>query len=283
MGIKDFCQRHSGGILTGCAIIGSIATGYFGYRGGLKARRLLEERYDAENDPMEPRPENLMAYYGPKEVIKTTWKAWGPAVGSCIFTIVSIASLRCIDVKAIRDISAVANVAQLTTDTFRKNVAEKFGEEKAREIEAQTTAEVVQKVNPRPALPSMPTPSCANENTYVLANNPNIIFTMTPEDLQREINDLNAQIVAGVGPDIEEAKAGSYLPYNAFLERIGAQLISDGWDRGWPCIEYAKGPFIIEQGTPEAGCFENGASYTIFNFHNGPFYLDDPHVWKYFC
>lgn len=282
MGIKDFFAKHSGSILTGCAIVGSIATAYFGYRGGLKARELMEERWRSENDPMEPPPSDIFRYYTPKEVISTTWKAWGPTVGACIVTIASIAGLRCVDTKIISNISAVANVAQITNDTLRKNIAEKVGEEQAREIERKTNTEVVQKISESRKPTRVIEKYGTDGQVFVLANDPNIIFRMDPNQLQSEINDLNAQLVAGHGEDIEESKCGSYLPYNVFLHRIGAEMISDGWDKGWPCIEYSKSPFIIEPYF-EAGNFDNGASYSILNFMHGPYYCDDPLVWKYAC
>ncbi len=130
--LKKVAKKESPTILTGLSIVGVISTGYFAYKAGLKADKILEEYRKDINDC---HPDDKEAK---KAVMSETAKKLAPVLAppiimggttiACIFGSYSVSSRR------IAALSAAYCLSESTVKNLNGKMEEMLGEKKTRAI-----------------------------------------------------------------------------------------------------------------------------------------------------
>jgi uncharacterized protein DUF6353 len=119
--LSKFTVDNSPAILTAIGVAGTLTTAYLTGRASFKVAPILE-RESSEN-PLEP-----------KEVFYLTWKAYLPAAGSAVATIVCIILAQRIGMRRTAALAAAYAISEKAWDEYKDKVIEKIGENKEREV-----------------------------------------------------------------------------------------------------------------------------------------------------
>ncbi len=126
-GIPRFCKRNSNWILSALAMIGVTGLTWAAIKGTIKAVKLCEEKGVKDG----------------KEVIKTTWKLYIPALGFFILTTLSIVGNAHINGKRLATLTGLYAASQADIQAIKKKAKEMLGEKKASEVQAEADKEKV--------------------------------------------------------------------------------------------------------------------------------------------
>ncbi len=126
-GIPRFCKRNSNWILSALAMIGVTVLTWAAIKGTIKAVKLCEEKGVKDG----------------KEVIKTTWKLYIPALGFFILTTLSIVGNAHINGKRLATLTGLYAASQADIQAIKKKAKEMLGEKKASEVQAEADKEKV--------------------------------------------------------------------------------------------------------------------------------------------
>ena len=121
---KRFVKNHTPEILTGIGTAGMIFTTVLAVKATPKALKLLEEK------KKELHKEKLNAV----EVVKTTWKCYLPAAGTCLASAACIIGSNSVHMKRHAALAAAYKLSETALTEYRDKVIETVGEKKEKEV-----------------------------------------------------------------------------------------------------------------------------------------------------
>lgn len=229
--VGDFGKKNNSAILAGLGVVGLIATGYFAYKAGAKADRILEEK---RKDMALVDPKDKEAK---KAVSTETAKALAPILAPPI--VMGIASTACIigshkaSQRKIAALSAAYSIAETSIKELNGKMRETLGEQKTRQIKDAITKD---KLNANPPV----------ENNIILPENGDIMckdsysgrfFRSNAQKIGLAINKMSGRIATEM-----------YVSLNDFYDAINSSdlpPIPMGEDLGWNIDDLYNGALPI--------------------------------------
>ena len=131
-GAPKFLRHNSNWLLATLALLGVTGLTWSTIRGTIKAVKLCEEKQ----------------IQGKKEILKTTWRLYIPAVGFFILTTISIACNARINARRLATMTGLVAMSQADLKQLRDKVAETVGPKKEKAIEAEVEKDKVRALPP---------------------------------------------------------------------------------------------------------------------------------------
>lgn len=223
-------QKRSPEILTGIGIAGMIAAMVITARATIKAQLLLNEKeIELKVDKLEPR-----------DIVKTTWKCYIPAVATGCVSIACI--IGGLSVNSRRNAALAAAYTTVSTNflDYKNKVTDVIGKEKEKDIRDKVTKDRVDKQIES----SAPIIFTGEGDTLCFDAYTGRLFTSSRESLRRGENDLNRMILKDGSATLndfyyliglDELKHGDMFGWDTrheFALEFGSQLTKDGR----PCL-----------------------------------------------
>lgn len=206
---KQAINQHAPEILTGIGIAGMVTTTVLAVKATPKAAQILEER--KEDLQVEKLPV--------KEVVKSTWKLYIPAVVTGAASIACVVGSNVISGKRTALFATAYKVAEATHKQYREKVIETIGEKKEKQIQDSIAQD---NVNKNPVTDGSVIITGKGE-TLCYDTYSGRYFKSDMNAIERAINELNYQMTHNE----------PYISLNEFYSMIGLQDTQLGDDLGW--------------------------------------------------
>jgi hypothetical protein len=211
-------------ILTGIAVAGTITTAYLAAQGAFKSACVMMEK-DAEKNAGKKPEESLPLTRS--ETIQLTWMNYLPAVGSAALTVGCIVCANRISTKRIAAMAAAYSLSESKIKEYKDKVAEKFGIEKAEDVEDEIIHDKIQH---------------GPSQTIILGEGEQLCFDAysgryfrnTYNAIQQAANQINQLVIKE-----------NYQTLDDFWDLIGLEATAYGVENGWNVDQLLE----IEMGT----------------------------------
>ena len=208
--IFEALRKHGPELATGLGIAGMITGTILAIKATPKAIKLVEEK-KVENEELEREVTT-------KEVIKTTWKCYIPAV---TITLVSATCIVLASVKRLKMNAALAaaySISETTLQAYKRKTLETVGEKKEQAIREAVAKEKMEQ-NPVSRNQILPV---AKGETLCYDSASGRYFKHDIEKIRKVVNELNRRM-----------RDEMYISLNEFYTELGLDRIKLGEDLGW--------------------------------------------------
>lgn len=210
--IKAKAYNNRSLILTGGAVIGLGATVILTARGQMKADEIMAEK----------RPSSK------KELIKSTYKCYIPAMVSGALTLICIVTSQYISRKEIAGLAASLGVLAANRDNLEKAIKEKYGEDALVELREKILPYKKPEVKDGKMEDRFPAELTGNGDLLCYEGYSGRWFRSSKEAVEKAEEEYNLRF-----------KDGEYLSFNDLYELLGIEHSHFGWQFGYPNpIEY---------------------------------------------
>lgn len=234
-------KEHDSEVLTGLGIAGMITSSVLAVKATPKALELLEKEKEEQNK------KGLSA----KEVIKSTWKCYIPAVVTGTISICCLIGARAADNRRNAVLLAAYSLSESTLKEYKNKLVDVVGEEKKEEIFKLVAQD---KIDKDPVINNEVIITSGGE-TLCYDSLSGRYFKSDIEKIKHAVNILNKQMMDEM-----------YVYLNDFYCEIGLSCVDIGDDLGWriddELIDLYFSSHITSDGTP---C-------VVINYTNPPTY-----------
>jgi len=210
--VERLAIENSPAILTAIAVTGSLATAYLAGSASFKAADLIaDEQYRLDLHPTAHQLETKEKFY-------LVWKAYIPAAGTGVVTIVCIIGANRIGSRRAAAVAAAYTISEKAFTEYREKVVEKMGEAKERKVRDEVAQDQVNR-NP------------AGSREIVITGNGDVLcydvfseryFESDMETLKKAQNDLNYTLLND-----------GYASLGDFYGKIGLSAMPYSEEVGW--------------------------------------------------
>lgn len=246
------------GSFVGCAILAVKATpkaiqlmdrkaqekyGEFLRTDGKTAYETYEEWLDIENLTVVP-PRVYFDVLTPVEVVKSTWKAYIPAVGLGVVGVVCLIGAARVSSARNAAFAGAASIAEKALYEYQQKVFDILGEDKANEIRDELAKDHVQKIDTFQ--------DAGIDNTVVCCRGTGDTWIYDPvtdrkwksdlETVRAAMNDFNHDLIGGI-----------YGSLNDWYYCLGVKGVSIGDDLGWcsdKLLDIRFAAMVLDNGEP---------------------------------
>lgn len=240
--VQKFMVNHSPEILTGLGIAGMIGATVLAVKATPKALKKIEETKEELN------VDKLTV----GETIKSTWKCYIPAAGTCVASTACLIGASSVHTKRNAALAAAYKLSETAMTEYREKVVETIGEKKEKEVHEAIAKEKIAK-NPVINDEVIATPK---GTTLCLDACSERWFRSDRGEIEKAINRLNRKM------NLE-----SYVSLNDFYEEINLypSKIGDvvGWKADWGLIEPRFSSCLANDGSTPC---------LVIDFYNPPKY-----------
>ena len=207
-----WAQKNSPAILTGFGIAGILITSGLSIRGTVKATELVEKA-------RHPEP-GLACELTKKDILKTTWKCYIPAMGSAILTAVCFLAAHRVQHKRLAAIATAYSISEAKLHDYQKKVVEAVGDKKDQAIKDAIAKEKVDQIQ----YDESKIFYTGQGDTLCLDVISGRYFKHDIEKIRKSVNELNRRM-----------RDEMYISVNEFYYAIGLPPIARyiGDDLGW--------------------------------------------------
>lgn len=228
--IGDSVVKHSPEILTGIGIAGMFGAGMLAVKETPKALKLLEEKKKVEQK------EELTT----KEVVKTTWKCYAPAVATGVLGAACVIGAGSVSARRSAALATAYKISETALAEYREKVIETIGEKKEEAIRDLVAKEKVDK-NP------------VSKNEVIVTEKGNTLcydsisgryFKSDKDKIDKAVNTVNKRMLHN-----------TYISLNEFYDELGLPHNKLGDDLGWnvdrdSLLEIYFTSHVADDGTP---------------------------------
>ena len=228
--IGDSVVKHSPEILTGIGIAGMFGAGMLAVKETPKALRHLEEKKKVEQK------EELTT----KEVVKTTWKCYAPAVATGVLGAACVIGAGSVSARRSAALATAYKISETALAEYREKVIETIGEKKEEAIRDLVAKEKVDK-NP------------VSKNEVIVTEKGNTLcydsisgryFKSDKDKIDKAVNTVNKRMLHN-----------TYISLNEFYDELGLPHNKLGDDLGWnvdrdSLLEIYFTSHVADDGTP---------------------------------
>ena len=227
---KELAKR-SPGILTGCAVIGTVSTAIFAGKATIKARDVItahdmdEELKCEKYLEIEPGHYDITVYYRERtffEKAKLTWRVWAPPVLMCGATISCIVGANTISTRRNIALAAAYSMSEEARKEFRDKVTETIGKKKVEKIDHEINQD---RINANPLPNYIPTLGYGSVMQLYRDGWSGQYFYSYGSWLDKQEASFDAMI--------KKSDGSEYFRINDWYEFIGLQTTEFGKFYGW--------------------------------------------------
>lgn len=201
-----FANDNSPLILTAIGVAGTIATAYLASKASFKASyKIFYEERDVKKRSLTP-----------KEIVKTTWKLYIPAVGTGACTVACIIAANRIGTRRAAAMAAMVAISEKAFDEYRNKVVEKLGDNKERRVRDEIAQDRVTN-NP----PSNEITIVGGSDVLCMDGYSGRYFHSDMESLRKIQNDINWAILADGSASLTEFYYFVGLPKTTLSDDVG--------------------------------------------------------------
>lgn len=226
-------------ILTGVSVLGVVGTAYLSVRAGFEAHARLESIREQYSDHFA-----IGGDLTKKEMFKLTWKCYIPVVTVGALTITSMVLSNRISNKRVAAMAtaySLANAAfkdQLNlSETFKKKIAETYGDDVVEKVENEAAAEVAKTQDDSKQIMII-----GDGEVTIHDSMTGRYFKSDIESIREAVNDINQSIFTSM-----------YASLNDFFVELGLPRTGYGDEVGWNIdhkLEVSFGPKLAPNGKP---------------------------------
>lgn len=228
--MRKILIKHGPEILTGMGIAGMVTTAVLAVKTTPKAERLLELEKKKHKEPLTK-----------KQVVKTVWKCYIPAVATCAASIACLVGASSVHLKRNAALATAFKLSEKAFTTYKEKVVETIGENQERIIKDKVAKEQL-KENPK------------SENKVIVTGDGDVLcydafsgryFTSSKAKIDEAVNRVNKTIIddwcASLNDFYDELgldniKLGEMLGWNAGDDLLEIYFSSQISDDGKPCL-----------------------------------------------
>lgn len=225
---KSAAIKHSPEILTGIGIAGMIATTVIAVRETPKALRLLEAARQEKGEDLTKR-----------EVVKTCWKCYIPAVVSGTVSAVCLIGANSVHMRRTAAMAAAYRISETALLDYKNKVVEQLGDKKEQAIRESIDKDRVEK-NP------------VSKNEVIITEKGNTLcfdtisgryFKSDIDKIKKAVNELNRKMVYETYVSLSEFYDELDLDHTSMSDDLGWNL-----DNGFVEVDFSSQ--IADDGTP---------------------------------
>lgn len=215
-------NENSTTVLTGVGVAGVITTAYLTGRASFKAAKIIEKEKltyavvteDDDSEAAQPLRESEFTNY---EKVKAVWRLYIPPVLVGGLTIASIIAANRIASKKVAALVIASGISERALSEYKERVVEKFGDNKARDIQDEVAAN---RVGDNPV----------TNNEIIITGNGEVLcydmhtgryFLSTHENIKRAENHINYELVHYCAASLSEFYDQLGLPATTYSDMVG--------------------------------------------------------------
>lgn len=215
MALIDIAKRverlaidNSPSLLTGLAVVGTVATAYLTGNAVIQAVLILEEKHDAPFEDVPIRREDIRDY----------WTVFIPPVLTGAFTVGCIIGAHTIGSRRAAAVAAAYSLSEKAYAEYRDKVVEKIGEKKDQKIRDEIQQDRID----RDPIINKEIVITGNGDALCYESLTGRYFMSNVETIRRAENDINRQILSQ-----------DYASLTSFFDLLGLQATEYSEEVGW--------------------------------------------------
>lgn len=239
---KTSITKHSPEILTGIGIAGMITTTVLAVKATPKAIRLIEEAKEEKGEDLTK-----------AETVKTCWKAYIPAVATCVASTACLIGASSVSIRRNAMLATAYKLSETAFSEYKEKVVETIGDEKEKIVREKVSEERIKK-NP------------ISKNEIIMTNYGDTQFyeTLSGRYFKSDIEQIK-KVVNYLNKDMLQDMFGT-ISLNEFYDELELERIDLGDELGW---RVDKGLIEIDFTSKIA---DNGKPCIVLDYINAPHY-----------